>query len=780
MWIHASNAARFEQSFWETADQVKIPGRQNPDVNIFKLVENWLRDEKRGKWVLILDNVDDDGFLHNPPSTGQDGKVGRQCSRPKPLVEYLPQSPNGSIIFTTRNRAVALRLVNPRCLVEIQPMNELDALALLQKKLGSPEESEHAMKLVEALEYIPLAIVQAASYIRARTPRCSVLQYLEQFQKSHHATALLHYEAGYFYRDWEANNSILLTWQISFDHIRQFSKSAADLLSLMSFFDRQGIPEHVLCIPWTKLHQPPHMQPLMPNTNNTGQTRRSRLRRIFRLPFSDGQDAHRISNQKQPKVEIESVYPTSPSKSHSRECNQVGVSDVLCETFEDDIQTLRDFSFVYISQDPQVFEMHRLVQLATGKWLETQGISEKWKRQFIKNLCYSFPTGQYESWDTCQLLFPHLKLAVSQRPDLDDSVLYWAELLYRGARYALGSGRFADAREMASKSRDERAKILGIQDEQALASTTILAIAYRLSGEWEEAARLQVQVMEAHKTKLGENHPETLRAVGNLAITYVKQGRWDEAEPLQKQVMENHKIQLGNDHPDTLQGISNLAAIYGNQGRWDKAEYLQVQVMEARKAKLGKEHLDTLWSISDLAVTYGNQGRWDEAEYLQKQVMETYKAKLGKDHPDTLWSINNLSITYGNQGRWDEAENLQVQVMETRKTKLGEDHPQTLRSIDSLAVTYSHQGRWDEAEHLQKQVMETCKAKLGEDHPQTLANMASLAFTWKSTGRTANAINLLRTCVAKQRQMIGFEHPTTVFNSKTLLEWETEELAINS
>lgn len=37
-----------------------------------------------------------------------------------------------------------------------------------------------------------------------------------------------------------------MTWQISSEHIRSLRRSAADLLSLMSFFDRQGIPGWVL------------------------------------------------------------------------------------------------------------------------------------------------------------------------------------------------------------------------------------------------------------------------------------------------------------------------------------------------------------------------------------------------------------------------------------------------------------------------------------------------------------------------------------------------------
>ena len=42
-----------------------MPGRRDPKANIFKLVHDWLRDEKNGKWLLILDNIDDASFLLN-------------------------------------------------------------------------------------------------------------------------------------------------------------------------------------------------------------------------------------------------------------------------------------------------------------------------------------------------------------------------------------------------------------------------------------------------------------------------------------------------------------------------------------------------------------------------------------------------------------------------------------------------------------------------------------------------------------------------------------------
>ena len=90
---------------------------------------------------------------------------------------------------------------------------------------------------------MPLAIVQAAAFISQKAPRCSVERYLKDFLKSDRKkTSLLNYEGGQLWRDRQAQNSIIITWQISFKHIHRTWPSAADLLSLMSFFDRQGIP----------------------------------------------------------------------------------------------------------------------------------------------------------------------------------------------------------------------------------------------------------------------------------------------------------------------------------------------------------------------------------------------------------------------------------------------------------------------------------------------------------------------------------------------------------
>ncbi|KAJ5737306.1 uncharacterized protein N7483_002431 [Penicillium malachiteum] len=650
-WVHASNKARFEQSFRDIADQSKIPGRYDPKVNIFKLVENWLRGENRGKWLLILDNVDNDELLCPFSVVGKEDPISSRVNAlTKPLLEYIPRSQNGSTIIKSRNRDIALKMAGYKDLIEVKPMEESEALKLLQRKLGQLKQSKESQQLVNMLELMPLAVIQAASYIRNRAPRYSVSQYLKDFQRSdHEAIKLLKKEAGHLYRDWEAKNSIMVTWQISFDYIRQTKPSAADLLSLMSLFDRQGIPENLL------RHQP---------KANDGS--------ILELPNDFNDD------------------------------DGTSESDMGPE-FEDDITALRDFSFISVSEDNSFFTMHRLVQLTMRAWLKSHQQINRFRERFISTLCDEFPTGEYENWETCQALFPHVKSAISQRPISPEYLQQWALLLYKGAWYAWQSGNIADMREMAAKSRNERVILLGEEHKEALDSTGILAIAYSLDGRWQEAEQLEVQ-----------------------------------AEQLEVQVMETRKTKLGKDHPDTLTSMANLASTYWNQGRWQEAEQLEIQVMETHKTKLGKDHPDTLTSMANLASTYWNQGRWEEAEQLFMQAIETRKTKLSEDHPDTLTSMANLASTYRNQGRLEEAEQLFVQVMEMSKTKLGEDHPHTLSSMANLAFTWKSSAHDVKAINLLRDCLTKQKQALGLNHPTTLSTSETLV-EWETERLDMNA-----------------------------------------
>ncbi|KAL2146826.1 hypothetical protein VTI28DRAFT_2307 [Corynascus sepedonium] len=303
------------------------------------------------------------------------------------------------------------------------------------------------------------------------------------------------------------------------------------------------------------------------------------------------------------------------------------------------VGVLKAFCFI-VGDEGRGFDIHRLVQLVTQKWLRRKDMMQSFATQALLVVSQAYPYGNYENWAICNAYLPHATAVLS----LGDS---------------------------------------GTNKQSMARASLLYCVAgfFYYKGRWKDAGTLFKQATDIQKGVLGEEHPETLSSIADLAAAYWNQGRWKEAENLEVQVIETRKRVLGEEHPDTLSSISALALTYQRQGRWREAENLAAPVMETRKKVLGEEHPDTLTSMDGVAWTYRSQGRLKEAEDLEMQVMETRKRVLGEEHPDTLISMGNLAEAYQDRGRWKEAVDLAVQVMETRKRVLGEEHPDTLTSM---------------------------------------------------------------------------------------------------
>lgn len=177
---------------------------------------------------------------------------------------------------------------------------------------------------------MPLAIVQAGAYIARMGARCSVDQYLERFEQSDHEKAtLLNFDGEQLRRDQEAKNSIIVTWQLMFDHIHQTRPSAAHHLSLMGVCNSQLIPDYIL--------------------------------------------------------QLGLIYdPRGP-----RDLDPCPLRDICNGSFDEDMLLLTDCFLVSVIADGFAYKIHSLVQLATRKWLQAAGEGDPnlWQYALMNGLC---------------------------------------------------------------------------------------------------------------------------------------------------------------------------------------------------------------------------------------------------------------------------------------------------------------------------------------------------------------------------------------------------------
>ena len=119
-WVPVLSGETAERAYVEIAKKLGLQ-RSSEDDDVKDLVCQYLSSEKAGKWLLIVDNADDEELV-----LGSAEKPG--------LEEYLPQSEDGIILLTTRTDQVAEGFAQSD-MINIHQMDQEEAATLLKKSL---------------------------------------------------------------------------------------------------------------------------------------------------------------------------------------------------------------------------------------------------------------------------------------------------------------------------------------------------------------------------------------------------------------------------------------------------------------------------------------------------------------------------------------------------------------------------------------------------------------------------------------------------------------------
>ncbi|KAJ4323783.1 hypothetical protein N0V94_001703 [Neodidymelliopsis sp. IMI 364377] len=791
-WIHAETQARFREGYRRIAEVTKMDGWNDPKADFMRLVRTWLSDMSNGRWLMVIDNADDANVLfHNAP---QDQVTNNSdLSSAEPFADFLPQTSIGSIIITSRSRDVAYRLTgNQDNIVEVKPMNHRDAFALLQKKLGCTVKRDEAILLAEALGSMPLALTQAASFVKQRAPRTSISRYIEEVRKNDHDRArLLSRDVGDSRRDGQASNSIITTWQISFEYIRDRNPTAARLLSLMSFFDRQDIPATLLDGRYEKIEDSEaDFEDDIYTLTSFSLVELSADGNSFKMhglvQFCTKRWLELYNEYEYWKemfvLLIDTAYPEGRLEDWPTCQALFPHAQAALNNLPVGADALQLWASVaskvarYLGNMGDLFKSCKLYRDAFDVREILLGAEHAETLDSLNGLGVALgQLGLYE-----EAVAAHQRDLEVKRRTIGANHIDTLTSMTNLATVYDKQGESVEAQKVLNQVLETVHETeLGVDHPLVhslkLICLIVLATTYRHQGLWARAEELQLQILSTREEDLGKDHTITRKAKGDLAITYEKQGRLKDAEKLGLEILESNKVKPGPEM-ETLATQANLSLVYKQQGRWDEAEALQVQVMERTKALVGLDHPDTINSMAHLASTYWDLGRFREAEELQLQTLEMCQANFGEDHPITLTSKYDLSTIYWSQGLVDKHEQLDSEVLESRVAKLGETHPQTLISKARLVFMYQRHGRMEDAQRLVEHVWQARTEVLGPEHPDTLCTMSNMCYTWKQQGFTEKAVPLFETCCEAYERVLGAEHPDTVRLKARLVEWQSEDV----
>ncbi|KAK2763919.1 hypothetical protein FQN54_009538 [Arachnomyces sp. PD_36] len=615
-WVHAGNTARLKEGYQRIADVVDLPGRNNQGADIPRLTFDWLCDETNGRWFMVLDNVDDPDGLFGKAGTDATGQE-TGC-----FANLLPQSSNGSILITSRRRDVSYRLTERVSdVVQVGPMDQSDSLTLFKKKLDGDYDTDDGSELIQILDYMPLAIAQAAAYINQRAPLTTVSKYLHDIRKSDgDRSRLLQQDAGDTRRDGTASNSILTTWQISFDYIRKERPPAARLLSLMCLFDRQGIPHSLL---------------------------ESRYLEDGDIESNFEEDMYTLCsyslvgmNLEGTEFEMHRLVQFSMKKWLSLHGELEDWKEryigILDDTFPrgefenwETCQPLYPHAEVVLAYQP----LRNSCILKRASILTNAAVYASEKGSYgtaVKMLRESLDAREKvlgaENHETVATLH-HLAMSLE-----DSGGLKEAESLYR---------RVIDIRE----------RLLGKEDVSTVGTSVKLTRLLRAQGRYKEADIYRRRVLDFCERSKWEGDPQGLetkdpktRDPFSELVYVIMKGRPEEAEVILRQAFAETKKDPRMDYQVTLKVCDSLAKVLYSQSKYEEAEAITRQALAYKEKLLGRNHPRTLDTLGRLAVSKVKQGNLEEAKDMFRGTMDGMEEVLGAEHPGTLQSIVNYAI----------------------------------------------------------------------------------------------------------------------------------------
>ncbi|KAL4862810.1 hypothetical protein BDV12DRAFT_38799 [Aspergillus spectabilis] len=497
-WIPCTSQEAVEQAYMAIAQVVGLQDVQPAEVK--ERVTAYLRHQE-GRWLLIFDNADDmEMWTHGSNST-------------LPLQDILPSDDRGHVIFTTRNRELAVDLVSS-CVVHVGELDTKTGVEFLEKSLVCKDlvdDSPAMIALLEQLTFLPLAISQAVAYINKKG--ITVSDYLTLLQEQEaDVLELLSKNFGDDGRYKDMQNPVAKTWLISFYQVQKQDPLAAEYLSLMACFDPRNIPQSLLPPSESRLRMTDALGLLSAYsfiTLHAGNGLIS-LHRLVHLATRNW-----MRNEEQ--------FLACIHKAAER----------LSEIFPNDNHANRPLWREYLP--------HALSLLRER---EFRGQLEQYIDcvENVGDCLYS--DGRYNE---AEELFAQVMETQKQvlGPDHPSTLASMANL----ASTYWNQGRWKKAEELFAPVMATQKEVLGPEHPSTLASMANLASTYRNQGRWKEAEELQTEELKLCSNILGPEHPDTLTSMHNLAHTWKLLGKIQDALTLMEKCSELRNKVLGLDHP---------------------------------------------------------------------------------------------------------------------------------------------------------------------------------------------------------------------------------------
>ena len=358
-----------------------------------------------------------------------------------------------------------------------------------------------------------------------------------------------------------------------------------------------------------------------------------------------------------------------------------------------------------------------------------------------------------------------LKLA-SHDSTLDHSYAAGAHSLMGQALLQMGT--LEEGKHHFERSLALQLEFLGSQHPDVASSYNNLAIALLDQGDLKEAREYHERALAIRQQTLGPKHPDVASSYNNLATVLYKQGDLKKAKEYHERALAIRQKTLGPQHPDVATSYNNLGAVLQDQGDLKKAKEYHERALAIRQQTLWAQHPDVASSYNNLATLLGDQGDLKKGMEYHERALAIRQQTLGPQHHDVAISYNNLAALLQNHGDLKKAKEYHEHAIAIMQETLGPQHPVVASSYNNLANVFRKEGDLKKAKEYHERALATMQQTLGPQHPNVADSYKNLANVLGDQGDLKKAKEYHERALAIRQETLGPKHPVVASSCNDL------------
>ena len=298
----------------------------------------------------------------------------------------------------------------------------------------------------------------------------------------------------------------------------------------------------------------------------------------------------------------------------------------------------------------------------------------------------------------------------------------------------------------------------GKQDIYVANAYNHLGYVYQAEGEFEKAKEYYGRTLTVYLTELGPEDPQVATTYSNLGSVCEELGEFEQAKEYHLRDLTISLKRLGPEHVDVSTTYNNLGSVYESTCDFELAKEYHHRALCICLKMLGPEHVDVATIYNNLGSVYEALGDFKQAkEYYQRDLTISLK-KLGPGHPDVATTYTHLGSVHEALGDLEKAKEYHHLALDIRLEKLGPEHVDVATTYTHFGSVHEKLGDLEEAKEYHHRALNIRLKKLGPDHPDVANTYTHLGSVHEALGDLEKAKEYHHLALDIRLEKLGPEH----------------------